>query len=274
MMRSVLLAMLVSGCGHRAPSRTQLAAEANDAYEREDWPSCAAKFEQAEDLYNAGCCRALGGDRDAAFALLSRVTDPGEMAHAKTDSDLDSLHADPRWGKLTVDLAAKSAAYEATINRELRDLFDQDQGDRTQPADKIDWAQVTPRDHAREKRVDEILAACGAKVADDYYHAAMVFQHADGVGGIEHAHELALQAVKLDPTHKKARWLAAASEDRILVRDGKLQKYGTQFSKDNHGGPWKLDPVDPSITDEQRAEWNVPPLAEAQKRAEQMNAEK
>jgi hypothetical protein len=271
-MRSVLLAILVLGCSHSKVSRSELAAQGQAAYDRKDWATCGPKFEQAEDWYDAACCRALGGDRDAAFALLARVTDPDIAAHATKDDDLASLHADPRWTKLLGDFAAKNAAYEATLNHELRDLFDQDQADRTQPADKIDWAQVTPRDVTREKRVDEILAAGGAKASADYYHAAMVFQHAEGVGGIEHAHDLALQSVKLDPNNKKARWLTAASEDRILVRDGKLQKYGTQFSKDNHGGPWKLDPVDPSITDEQRAEWNVPPLAEAQKRAEQMNA--
>ncbi len=202
------------------------------------------------------------------------MTDPSIAAHAAKDADLASLHADPRWTKLLADYAAKNAAYEATLDHELRDLYDQDHADRAKPADQIDWAHVAPRDVAREKRVDEILAAGGAKVSDDHYHAAMVFQHAEGVGGIEHAHELALMAVMLDPSNNRARWLTAASEDRILVRDGKLQKWATQYSKDKNGGPWKLDPVDPSITDEQRAAWNVPPLAEAQKRAEQVNAEK
>jgi hypothetical protein len=275
MLRAILLAVLAFACGHRAPAsvdKTRVAAEAEAAYEHKDWGTCAAKFELAENWYNAACCRALAGDRDAAFALLGHLTnaDPELMSHMKVDTDLAALHYDPRWIKIIDAFAARVAAYEATINRELRDLYDQDQADRQAPADKIDWSQVAPRDQAREKRVDEILAAGGAKVSDDYYHAAMVFQHADGVAGTQHAHDLAMKAVTLDPKNKKALWLAAASEDRILVREGKPQKWATQFTKKD--GAWILNPVDPSVTDEQRAEWNVPPLAEAQARAVQMNA--
>jgi hypothetical protein len=51
---------------------------------------------------------------------------------------------------------------------------------------------------------------------------------------------------------------------------GKPQRYGTQFKRDP-GGPWYLYPVDPAVTDEERARWNVPPLAELKKRAEALN---
>jgi hypothetical protein len=73
----------------------------------------------------------------------------------------------------------------------------------------------------------------------------------------------------VDPHDRSARWLAAASEDRLLVRQGQLQKWGTQFGKKD--GKWVLEDVDPAVTDEQRAEWDVPPLAEARERAEKMN---
>jgi hypothetical protein len=36
-------------------------------------------------------------------------------------------------------------------------------------------------------------------------------------------------------------------------------------------GKWVLWDVDASVTDAQREEWNVPPLAEARARAERMN---
>ncbi len=128
---------------------------------------------------------------------------------------------------------------------------------------------MTPRDRARERRVDEILAAGGATSSADYYHAAMVWQHGEGVPAYEHAHALALMAVTLDPTNKTARWLTAASEDRLLVNQHKLQRYATQYTK--RGGVWVLNEVDPAITDEQRATWEAPPLAVAQERARQMN---
>lgn len=54
------------------------------------------------------------------------------------------------------------------------------------------------------------------------------------------------------------------------MRQNKPQQDGTQFVERN--GVWALYPVDDSVTDADRAEWNVPPLAEARRRAEAMNA--
>ena len=62
-----------------------------------------------------------------------------------------------------------------------------------------------------------------------------------------------------------AKWLAAASLDRSLLMAGKPQKYGTQFGYTEPDG-WKIaEPIDPTVTDEERAEWNVPPLKDALK---------
>jgi hypothetical protein len=62
-----------------------------------------------------------------------------------------------------------------------------------------------------------------------------------------------------------ARWLAAAAYDRWLMTGGLPQKYGTQyrFAK----GRWVLHEVDPTTSDGERARWDVPPLAEALRRA-------
>jgi hypothetical protein len=123
------------------------------------------------------------------------------------------------------------------------------------------------------QRLREILDAGGARVSADYEHAAMLFQHGHDVEAYRTAHELALKAVQLDPSNKHARWLAAASKDRELMTLGTPQIYGTQF-RSVEGGPWVLYPVDPSVTDDERANWNVPPLAESEKRAARMNAER
>jgi hypothetical protein len=121
--------------------------------------------------------------------------------------------------------------------------------------------------------VREILDQGGAKVADDYYHAAMVFQHGHDVADYQLAHQLALKAAELDPRNRSARWLAAATKDRELMQLGKPQRYGTQFQKSS-SGPYELYQVDPTVTDEERARWEVPPLAEARKRAAQLSAGK
>ncbi len=48
---------------------------------------------------------------------------------------------------------------------------------------------------------------------------------------------------------------------------GKLQKYGTQYVSDGKR-QWLWD-VESSTTDEERAEWDVPPLAEQLRKAEE-----
>lgn len=53
--------------------------------------------------YNAACYEALAGDADRAFEHLRRATrmKPQESRrHAAQDTDLESLHSDPRWAEV------------------------------------------------------------------------------------------------------------------------------------------------------------------------------
>jgi tetratricopeptide (TPR) repeat protein len=271
--------LLLAACSapHRAPpppvkkltatERADAATRGRAAYEAKDFATCATLLEQAGEDYDAACCFAQGGKLDPAFAALGRAIDKGftQVEHLKKDTDLDPLHGDARWTEVVAKLEAKVAAYRASLDPELAQLFEDDQADRRKPFAEIDWKVVGPRDEAREKRVDELVAAGRAKVSDDYYHAAMVHQHGQTVEAIEKAHDLAKKAVALDPANKKAKWLMAASEDRILVRRGQPQKWATQYKRVD--GVWQLEPVDPAITDEQRAAAGVPSLAEAKAQA-------
>lgn len=248
------------------------------AYQAKDYAACHDRFVEAgaqapetqTDAYNAACCAALAGRTDEAWARLEAAAALGyaNPAHLTGDTDLASIGG-ARWDAIVEKVKANEAAWLATINAELYELYTADQADRK--ADDVDWDAVSKRDEARRVRAAEILAADGAKVSIDYYHAAMVYQHGKGTEDIAKAHELALKALSIEPVHEKARWLAAASEDRLLMREGKPQKWGTQFHKATETGPWELWKVDPTITDEERKKWNVPSLAEAQARADRMN---
>jgi len=115
-------------------------------------------------------------------------------------------------------------------------------------------------------------ASEGVRTAEDFYRAAMLFQHGTEASDWRKARELALRAVELHPEYREAKWLAAAALDRELIRTGKRQRYGTQYR--DVGGRLELYPVDPATTDEQRAQWGLPPLREAQEAAAQMNDER
>ena len=81
-------------------------------------------------------------------------------------------------------MRANNDRYLAARNPELRDLFEQDQADRRQGINQSGHSAMAKRDQARLARVRQILADGGARLADDYYHAAMVLQHGEGVAGL------------------------------------------------------------------------------------------
>jgi len=151
------------------------------------------------------------------------------------------------------------------VNEELRRLYEADQADRTGDGLPSDLRE---RDRARRQRVTELLDAGAAETGEDHHHAAMVLQHGEDLADYLRAHELALRSADLG--YRRGRWLAAAAYDRWLMHQGRPQKYGTQYRGTADG--YELYEVDPATTDEERAEWNVPPLAEARRRAADMQA--
>lgn len=241
------------------------------ARDAKDYAACADHFGASGGDFIAAGCQAMAGNQEAAFAYLGRAIDGrfDDLEDFDGDANLKSLQGDPRWAAERLRLEAKIAAAAKLNNAELVRLHDEDQADRKGPYKKIDWSVVGPRDQQRRARVNEILAAGGGKTATDYVNAALIFQHGETPEEVWRAHELALKAVELDPEHDFARWLTAASEDRFLVYQKKPQKWGTQFHAE--GDKWVLDEVKSDVTDEERSEWNIPPLPKPAAEAKKAN---
>jgi hypothetical protein len=158
------------------------------------------------------------------------------------------------------------------MNDELQSLYKQDRHEHANQA-KVNTAEykaMRARDFQRRERVLEIVAHSVSLDAEDFFHAASIMNHGDTPEDAEHAHTLALRSSELG--HRPARWLAAASYDRWLMYQGKPQKYGTNYIYD--GRQDRLWDVDPSTTDAERAEWDVPPLTEQLRKAEEANHNK
>lgn len=142
------------------------------------------------------------------------------------------------------------------MNQQLKQIYENDITDRN---NAIPDDLLNENDRERILLVQQILDETPNLQAQDYHHAAFIFQHGETLDHYKEAHKLAMKAVELGD--ETARWLAAASLDRSLLMDGKPQKYGTQFIKLSEESDWELAlPIDPSVTDEERAIWNVPPL--------------
>ncbi|MEF3081222.1 hypothetical protein V3391_03235 [Luteimonas sp. SMYT11W] len=155
-------------------------------------------------------------------------------------------------------------------NPDLAALYRADQEARKDAAD-IDWSVVYREDTARRVRVRALMREGAMRTAADHYHAAMVFQHGNGLDDIRIAHALSTLASTLAPDDMRYRWLAAASWDRIMTTQLQPQWYGTQFHGSDDG--LFLYPVaDGAIDDAERARMGVPSLAQSQARVGEMAA--
>jgi hypothetical protein len=139
----------------------------------------------------------------------------------------------------------------------LRALFEADQRERAGEA--IDWDRLRVSDARRRVVVRAWLDAGAVTAPLDRFRAAMLFQHGRSIDDYRLAHDLARAAA--EGGCREARWLTAATEDRLLLSQGRPQRFGTQYV--DVGGAFELAPVDPATTDAERAAWDVPPLAAA-----------
>lgn len=150
-------------------------------------------------------------------------------------------------------------AQEERPDPEMTAIFDADQAARADPA-AIDWSKLSVADANRRARAQALLDAGRLRSADDFHHAAFVFQHGDAPDDFLKAHALALvAAAKGKP---EAAWIAAATLDRFLQRSGLPQVYGTQFQA-RPDGSWTQEPYRRDLlSDALRRATGVPPLAE------------
>lgn len=154
------------------------------------------------------------------------------------------------------------------MHSELQELFRADRDERANHPvyGTPEYRLLRERDAERRRRLEGIVACGGLKEPEDYYQAAWIFNHGERVEEIWQAHILAQRASEFGL--RRARWLAAATYDRWLMYQGQPQKYGTQIVPD--GTRHRVWDVDPATSDAERAEWDVPPLAEMNRRAAEL----
>ena len=124
-------------------------------------------------------------------------------------------------------MATQSSEVAPADNAELARLFKEDQDDRKPAITDIDWSVVKPRDDPRLERVKELYASGSLQTGPDWLRAAFILQHGNEPDDFLLAHGMCIAAVAKG--EEKARWLAAASEDRFLRRIGRPQRFGTQW---------------------------------------------
>lgn len=241
----------------------------------------------ARAAYGAACCAAVRNDLDGGFQALSLALANGfiDLERALTDPRLDTLRADARWFHFVALTEEHQQAHQKTLDPDLLRLYLEQQAELGRrnsdlPAALPNGAPVPAaavaggtaaieRSAARRKEAWDLVAAGRATQPDDAYHAAVLLVASDRPAEVARAAELARQALAGDPDLLAARPLVATAEDRSAMLAGKPQRFGTQIVEVD--GKWQLYAVDPAVSDAARAEWGLPPLADAQARAAELN---
>lgn len=162
-------------------------------------------------------------------------------------------------------------AFAQENNKELVTMYENDQVSRMNGP--IDWAVLSREDSIRRASVDRMIEEGKVKTAQDFYHAAMIYQHGNDTIASGKAVQYMKKAVEMDPSTNK--WLLAAAIDRDLMRKGEPQIYGTQFLKNGMNEPYIQYEIDSTqVSDAQRQEYGVPTLAQQKIQLERMNQKK
>ena len=151
------------------------------------------------------------------------------------------------------------------VNPELLKLVVADQWDRgmdmfsgrqVKTPESLDTQAIEKRDAERRTALRSMLNAGKIQTGREYEFAAILLQHSPDNDDLQTAHLLASTAVFKG--NVGARWLAAASFDRLLWNINRPQVFGTQFKQDARTSVWTMEPYDrQSLSDVTRAAWCV-----------------
>lgn len=270
---------------------TEMINQAWKLYTAEDYLPSGQKYSQAfdkfpaevktDDRYNAACTWALAQQTDSAFVQLSIISTKGNysnLSHISSDSDLKSLYNDARWETILEQVKENKKIEEANYDQELlkilEEIYNNDQEYRLK-ANSVEevfgwdskelrdvWKTIHIKDSMNVIQVSKILDERGWLGADIIGKQGnltlfLVIQHA----------ELAVQEKYLPMLREAAKdGRASASflalmEDRVAMRKGKKQIYGSQVGQDPETGEHFIHPmIDPDHVNERRAKVGLQPI--------------
>jgi len=266
-------------------------SKANSFYEAKQYKQSADAYTKAfaanggkgfvDDRYNAACVWALAGNKDSAFFQLDRIATKANFTnydHLLEDSDLKSLHKDDRWRTLCAYVKRNKEKAEAFLDKKLMGILDtifkNDQGGRVKMEEVAAkygenskeiqdlWKEQNYLDSVDLVKVTNILDKYGWVGADivggrGNQTIFLVIQHAD-IKTQQKYLPVMREAVK---NRKAEPGSLALLEDRVALREGRKQIYGSQIHGSPDGKYWISPLEDPDNVDKRRAEVGLEPLA-------------
>lgn len=263
---------------------SELIKGAWNLYKTKDYKQSAEKYSQAfsilgdksntSDRYNAACSWALAKEIDSSFVQLAQIAEKGNYSnygHITTDSDLDNLHLDKRWREILELVKSNKEKAEANFDKPLVAILDtileQDQGLRKQIRNvekkygrdsnemKAHWKKIAKKDSINLIKIQKILDErgwLGPDLIGDQGNLTLflVIQHSDL--SIQEKY-LPMMRDAASKGNAKPSSLALL-EDRVSLRQGNSQIYGSQIYTDKNGKKYVAPLIDPDNVDKRRAE--------------------
>lgn len=267
--------------------------EAWKLYEQKDYINSAKKYQEGfdaidgkanpNDRYNASCSYSLAENNERAFYHLFRIANDSKysnLGHITTDTDLDFLHKDKRWNELITIVKANKEFEEKDLDKplvaKLEKIHTEDQKYRKQinainekygwESDemKSHWKIINEKDSINLIEIKKILDTKGWLGKDVIGRQGnstlfLVIQHSDIDVQLKYL-PMMRDAVKKGNASPSS---LALLEDRVALRQGKRQIYGSQIHSDKVTQEKYVAPlIDPENVDKRRAEVGLGKLAD------------
>lgn len=289
----IILGLLIGNIsfGQDQDKYSELVKQADSLYQSKNYKESGEKFSEAfvalgnkgavNDRYNAACSYALAKEIDSSFVQLFKIADNGNYSnywHIITDTDLDNLHSDKRWNEVLVKVKSNKDKAEAKLDLPLVAVLDtiyqEDQGLRRQVSEvetqygrdseemQTHIKKIIVKDSLNLIKIQKILDErgwLGPEVVGNQGSSTLflVIQHSD-LPVQEKYLPMMREAVSKGKAEPSA---LALLEDRVALRQGKRQIYGSQIARDSETGEYYISPLkDPENVDKRRAEVGLQPL--------------
>ena len=288
----IILSNMMSFAQKANPAYSNLIQKAWKLSAEKDFINSSKHYEQAfklqknvplNDRYNASCVYALSGNNDMAFHHLFMITNDlkwDDYNHLIHDADLKKIHSDKRWEQLKSLVMSNKKQTEAHFDKDLVAILDKiyfdDQSTRNQirsmekkygrGSKKMDdfWKTILKKDSINLIKVSKILDERGwpdKKLIGKRGTSTLflVIQHAN-----QEAQEKYLPLIeKAAAAHNLPKRQYAMFYDRLVLRRGERQIYGTQLAMSNQSKtPYVLPLKDPLNVDKRRLEMGLNTMQE------------
>jgi len=281
--------------GQNQEKYTEFKKQAEKFYDSKEYQKSAEKYKEAfdqidgkaypSDRYNAACSYALAKDIENSFFHLFRLAENPKTkyknyGHITTDTDLDILHKDKRWDKLILIVKSNKEEAEKDLDKPLVAILDsiytEDQSYRHQLDEveekygrdseemKAHWKLINEKDSINLIKIEKILDEkgwLGANIIGEQGNSTLflVIQHSDIETQLKYL-PMMREAVKKGNARGSS---LALLEDRVALRQGERQIYGSQIGRDQETGEFFVSPlIDPENVDKRRAEVGLGTISE------------